>query len=360
MRRLGFALITVGGFALGVHGCKKSKAPGEEQSCPDGSAVVVVDCRTVVTYDARKVEVELGVKDWAQAGLSTSKEVLRMVTDGFAQADQEYVQACQMYNACALPAAAFQEGVRRSQEREREVRACLTLAEAGGAQGHRDALSCLHRAAVPPEKDTSLALSFVVQAQRGGAEQVATLGSGETLRTGDKMVFGLTLNKPAHVYMMQRTGPQRRLEVLFPNAAITTLTNPLPASQLIRMPPEGKSFRVNEEDIGLEEVFIIASEEPIGDLAGALDALSHGGGGATEQVSERVGSLFQEERPGCEDKSRGLEIVDDECPRSRGLTIDDDGAGADPFFAGQPASLRVRADPWDDTIVQVFTFQHAN
>jgi hypothetical protein len=350
-------------FCLGLlgakGGCGSSPPDGEQRSCPNWD-LVVMDCGTAVTYDARKVDADVEVANWAKANLSTSKEVLREVSEGFSSLDQEFQQACQAYNACAIPPEDFQKRLSASQDRERQVRACLAIAQtAEGPQASRDALTCLHQAAVPPEKNDDLALTFAVQAMRAGAGAPETLRGGETLREGDKMVFGVNVSKPAHLYLMQRTGPERRLEVLFPNPDIATVTNPIPANQMVRLPPKGQSFKVNGEDIGHEEVFVVASEQPLGDLGAALDNLRAGADPNAGKAAEtQMADLFGDGDKCSEDRTRGLDLASD-CDVTRGIQLDDTAAASDPFFAGQESSVRVRADPWDDTILQVFSFEHA-
>ena len=345
-------------LAVGCDRSGQAKNPGESQACPDGTTVVQVDCSSLLKYDAPKVDAQLQVMKWAKARVETSTEVLREVSDGFKHLDQQFHRSCAMYNACALDAETFQEQLARAETREQTVRACTALAEAAGddPEGYRAALTCLHQEAVPPSENDSLALTFTVQALRAGETETRTLHGGETLHTGDHVVFGLTLSREAHVYLLQRTGPERRLDVLFPNPATIPASNPLPGGQLVRMPPSGKSYRINESDIGTEQVFIIASTEPIADLARALESLA-GGQDAAGAVTSQVVDLFAEVQASCDDEARGLDPADD-CDLIRGLTPSDVGAD-DPFFAGTDASVRARAEPWDDTIMQVFTFEHA-
>jgi hypothetical protein len=186
----------------------------------------------------------------------------------------------------------------------------------------------------------------------------------------------VNVSKTANVYMFQ-TSPSGKVSVLFPDVRIGT-RNPLPAGATVRIPPPGQSFKVNEKDVGTENVFFVVSAKPIDNLAAALEKVK--GGQVTSVKDDRLLarlaaveprapsaapakrtvtpadcgatrglSLAEAEPQPCDRTTRGLDLT---AQTTRAIDVPSAGGGAT-----QP-SMVVRTDPGDDVIVQVFSFQH--
>ena len=82
-------------------------------------------------------------------------------------------------------------------------------------------------------KGPHLQVDLTVAAVRAG-EQPSVLRSGESLAQGDKVAFGVRLNRSAYVYLAERHS-SGGIEILFPNDGIET-KNPLPADTAVRVP----------------------------------------------------------------------------------------------------------------------------
>jgi hypothetical protein len=110
-------------------------------------------------------------------------------------------------------------------------------------------------------------------ARRGGSGEEKPLQNGEKLVAGDMVAFDFTVSPAAHVYLVQRTRATGALRVLFPNPDITSVGNPLPAGARVRIPGPDQAFEVDNEDLGLENVYVIASPRALPRLHDALARL---------------------------------------------------------------------------------------
>ena len=217
----------------------------------------------------------------------------------------------------------------------------------------------LYTTTVPPavQAQSALTLDLVVQAKRKGAASMEVLRDGARLHTGDQLVLGVRLSQPAHLYVFQRNEKKAAIEVLFPNAQINDLTNPIPALQTVRVPPRGNVFTLDANDIGEERVFVVASRVPLHDLQTALAKPSGAHDPSDAQLGQAVGNLFAEGSPECRDGQRGLTVTS-ESPCSaptRGLTPTP--TKGDDFFK-EESTLRARTLPGDDVILRTFVFHH--
>jgi hypothetical protein len=147
---------------------------------------------------------------------------------------------------------------------------------------------------------------------------------------------------------------------------------------------------VNDKDLGEENVYIVASREPIQSLDNALQKVKDGKVTAISQDSllKSFTSVAPGTAPaGC--KTRALELDTGSgaaaegpaCTRSRGLVLDapeeegvieqrpgnkgrvamgeEPAAGSKVAFTGRTV-MEVRTDPGDSTIVKVFPFKHVS
>lgn len=361
-------LVLLAGALLG--GCAsnrpKPNGGGESVLCPNGSVnagmtIRTVNCSTVVSFDGKEIEGSLALKELVSAGMKSADTVLREIDQAASDAQIQFTQLCETYNACNLRSEDFDARLKEAQDHFRAIRERLELVRA--AQGNpellRQAVGDLYAAVVPPARqaEAQVAMELVVQAKTtGGATRV--LRGGETLHTGDQLVFGVRVSQPAHVYAFQRKGPNAVLDVLFPNPQIATLGNPIPGLQLVRIPPTGQVFTLDDQDLGRETVYIAVSKTALTDLDAALRGVSTGGADAPKAVEQAVGDLFQQGSPECAGQPRGLEVTAEKgCgSMTRGLGVTP-AAGTDDFF-GDESSVAAQTRPGDDVILQTFSFVH--
>jgi hypothetical protein len=333
-------------------------------ACPSGTVnagktIVTMDCNTVVQYDANDLAATANVLDWVSVGLKQAPAVLRQVNDAATDAQLQFTQTCRVYNACQLRGDDFTERLAETQSYFRELRARVEEIKASAERPElvRVKLSELYTSSVPPEKraEQTLSVDFVVQAKTAEADSVRTLKNGESLRSGAEVVFGLRVSKPAHVYLFQRNATDGAIDVLFPNAAITTLRNPIQPGTLVRVPPSGNVFTLDEDDIGTEHVYIAVSTGVLGDLEHALRT-AQGKRQGEEELASAMGDLFAQGAPECRGVPRSLKITSKKgCGSlSRGLTL---APEKDDFFKGE-SSVRAQNAPGDDVILRTFTFEH--
>ena len=339
---------------------------GDNVVCPNGTpnagmTIRTVNCSTVVQYDGDQIESSVNIPGLASAGLKNVDKVLRAVDDAATDAQVQFSQTCELYNGCNLTSAEYRQRLDTAQAHFRGIRERVAVLQAsqGNPEVLRNTVHDLYRTTVPQavrDRET-LDVELVVQAKAADGGGPRVLKGGETLKTGDKLAFGVRVSQPAHVYVFQRK-PSGTLDVLFPNAAISSLANPIPPTELVRIPPQGAVFTLDDQDIGEERVYLAISKEPLADLAAALTNADGKKPQATEQVTKAMTDLFGAAAPECREKTRGLQISkEDPCTElSRGLkpTPADD---AD-FFKDE-SSVKATTAPGDDVILRSFSFVHA-
>src|SRR6185436_14679502 len=94
------------------------------------------------------------------------------------------------------------------------------------------------------------------------------------LPTNARIAFTVAVTPQAFVYIFQKA-PNGSLTTLFPDERIGT-SNPLQGGQNARIPGGKMSFRLNEKDLGIENVYIAVSRKPLERLEQALAKVSSG------------------------------------------------------------------------------------
>jgi hypothetical protein len=224
----------------------------------------------------------------------------------------------------------------------------------------RKEFNSLYRDVVPPGEinKKAISLELIVQAKRTGG-QIEVVKDGVSLRTGEEIVLGLKLSKSAYVYLFQHK-PSGTIEVLFPNNEFSKPENPIIPSDLVRIPPFGYSYVLNEEDIGEETIYIVVSKSELENLDTFLSDMEKGSKTAQKNVERTMVNLFNEHRPECAEKQRGLlpaaDTKDSECDlQFRG--VEPNRTENDKFFSSY-ASAQLQTAPGDDLLIQTFRFQH--
>lgn len=289
----------------------------------------------------------------------------------------ERARLCSEYNACSLDEATYAQRSAAIEERIRSLPPKIEAMANAKSYGERKrALDDIYRGYVPEEQRVE-ELTFrmgmraeLPQSAGGGAVDVQP---GASVPTNARVAFSVEVSRDAHLYIFQKT-PGGEVTVLFPEPRIGT-QNPLRAGTSVELPPNGQRFRVNEKDVGTENVYIVASRTPIQSLDAALQKVKDGS--VTQITQDKVLKAFTSVVPGAPPanancKTRALELdtgsgEGPSCTRTRGLVLDEPSGGAAPS-AGSTISapapmtgrtvMEVRTDPGDDMIVKVFPFKH--
>jgi hypothetical protein len=341
--------------ALGVVSCGGAPAPGGHMTCEGGDRIVL-DCASEVAYQGAKGSGSVGVFNVASGSASYEERAIRKVNDELARYVAVQTRLCRDYNACVLGREQYVAEAKRTREIfDRVARDAEAYSVAASEGAKRAALGRVYSAVVPEaqrseELSVSLAVDVELPAGAGGGR--LTLSPGAPLPTGARIAFRLQASKAAHFYLFQKK-PSGELAVLFPDARIG-VTNPVAAATPLEIPSGGRRFKVDDKDLGLENVYLVAARNPIARLDGALRKVTDGATLAVAPELRPVASIAVGGNDGC--RTRALELEGDAptgCVRSRGLSLEGDGPAA-----GANASLSVRTEAGDDTIVVSFPFEH--
>jgi len=355
---------------LALAGCSaagmgSNNEAGETRDC-NGQPRVMLDCSSEVSYQG--VSGEAGVDVMGMGAVSGKYEdrALRRVNDQVAQFVAAQTRSCREYNACVLSGEQYRAEASETRRKLQVIPAALEALKAAKSEPARArALDLLYRGVVPDDKrveEVTFRLGMVAEmpdALGGGTFSVAP---GGAVPTGAKVFFKLDVSKEAYVYMFQTT-PQGEVNVLYPDPRIGT-QNPVPARLATRI-PDRKSFRVNRKDIGTENLYMVVSREPVGDLSAALDKVKAGEVSTLAQ-SQMLQSVAMVAPPDKAKKCKTRALVMEGgggggggCTRPRGLELDDDPVRARGVTIGDvPAGVQVRTHPGDNLIVTVFPFEH--
>lgn len=364
-RTLSGLILSLGLFAAcGGNGAPVNTGGGEGGSsdCADGSRERL-ECKDVA-YDGVKVEGGAHVLNIAGVEGKAEQQALRKIDQQVERFIAAQRTACEEYNKCVL---SMNEYKARSQQYSAKLMGVGDLVQTinDGSFGERKkALYSAYTTLVPvANRPEHVAFDFgmtaTLPASAGGAPLM--LRPAEPLPTNSKVHFLVQTNAEAYLYLLQRTGPEKKLEVLFPNPRIGT-KNPLPGNSPQRIPGSTQHFRVNEKDIGMDYIYVVVSRKEIPAIQQAFEQVLEGKVTKLEE-SPLLARLDKMEigtpSEGC--KTRGLELEDaapapaaNACTRTRGLVLTDDTA------PGKRAkvSAAFATDPGDDVIVKAFPYNH--
>ena len=308
------AKIAMLGIALAVSACDKGKK---------------VDCDTEIKYDARKIAGEVKVGQYG-GSLSTEIEAVRQIDQVVERYMARWMSICKEYNAGVHTREEYaaQTNELRTQMKDLDE-LLLKLQSAPDAASYQLVIKQMYDAVVPAAERREIALDFTFSAAPPGSETLAPITDGTQLRSGSKLFVAVKPSVTAHVYLYQQSA-KGELVRLFPQPAIP-IANPIPAGQEVRIPPHPQTFRLNDQDIGIEKVYIVASLDPIPSLESAL---------AKDSVTVAEANCA----------ARGLELdAGTNCEGSRGLELDPGDA---------TVSIKAVSAAGDDRILQVFSFDH--
>jgi len=297
-----------------------------------------MDCDSGFDYDSRNFASKIEVGKIGGAEFESSKDAIRQVDQAVERYAQRWSTMCKEYNAGVMDKAAFNAQsmeLRRKMEELDELLVVLTTAP--DSASFQTALREAYVEMVP-EQSVNLEVQLAVTAQRPNESAFAVATQNAQLPSGTKVRFAITTNTAAHVYVYQ-VDPAGRVSVLFPDPRIA-ISNPVPATTALMIPPEPASFTVNDKDIGLEHVHVVASVRPMTQLATTMSQA------AADPATVTADQL--------ECNARGLEYeAGIECPKSRGLVYD-----SGPAAGGSEYSLQAVNAAADDTVHLVYDFDH--
>jgi hypothetical protein len=317
----------------------------------DGQSRPQLDCSSEVKYQGTNVDGGFTIAGLGGAKGTVEQKALRDIDKETANFIAEARRLCDEYNKCVLDKDTY--ATRSENMRRRMAQVPELLDGFKGAQdddARRAALAKAYRAIVPDAERTELQLSFSVVAQRANEAAASPLAADASVPTGSHLAFAVHVSRPAYVYLFQKSA-KGSVVVLFPDPRIS-IQNPVPATDDLRIPQGGASFKLDDADIGTESVYVVASLHPVTQLAAAAEQ-ARTGAAPTAPISQ-VTSIDS----GC--KSRGLSFEQDappagSCVQSRGLSFDD-GTPA----SGAKPSIAATTEAADDLIATVFRFQHTH
>ena len=298
-----------------------------------------MDCDSDFAYDSRNFATKVDVGKFGSAELQSSKDAIRQVDQAVERYAQRWSTMCKEYNAGIIDADAFNaqsKDLREKMEQLDELLVLLTTAP--DAASFQAALREAYVGMVP-EQSVDLEVELDVMAQRPGEADFALVAPNATLASGTKLRMLITTTVDAYVYIYQ-VDANGRINVLFPDPRIG-VSNPVPGATALHIPPAPASFTINDQDIGREQVHVVASAKPM-DLLQATMA----------RASEDPAAVTSEQ---LECNARGLEYESGvECPTTRGLVYD---AGAEAGAASQYSMKAVNAAA-DDAVHLIYGFDH--
>jgi hypothetical protein len=337
---------------------------GHPQHCAEGDRVQV-DCTSEVSYQGVDAHGNLSALGAFQASGQFQEVAIRRVNENIAQYIAAQTRLCRDYNSCAIDAATYRSESNKT--RDKLLAASDLAGKLGGTTSDSEQthlLDKLYSSVVPQaERTEELTFQMAVVAELppssgGGTFNVAP---SQPLPTNSRVAFAFQTSSDAHLYIFQ-VNASGEVTVLFPDPRIGT-SNPLRGGTATRVPSQGQTFRLNDKDIGVEKVYIVASRKPVTSLDSVAAKVNSG---QVTQVGQdpllaQLASVKPAGEADCQGtRTRGLELEGPpsqpgtaKCTRTRGLVLDaGDGAGTD------KPSLSARTAPGDDTIVKVFPFTH--
>jgi hypothetical protein len=184
------------------------------------------------------------------------------------------------------------------------------------------------------------------------------LQPGDSLPTGAQVSFSVEVSEDAHLYAFQAL-PGGAVSVLHPSAAMS-LDNPLRQGGAGRIPPGSAAFKLNDQDMGITEIYFVVSVEPMADLDGVFGDIAAGKVGkvADSPVLRKVAAVVPaSEAADCQPLDLSAPVSEG-CRRPLGEDIGS-AAGMDDSPGGiSSGSMLLRAPADRPVIVAVFAFDH--
>lgn len=238
-------------------------------SCKKGGSSGNPDCDSDIKYDARKVAGRVNVAKFGVEA-ETSVAAVREVDAAVERYTSRWRSLCMDYKNGAMTPEEYRVESRSLRERMEKLETQMLVLEAApDAASYQAALKQIYLTMVPAEQAVDLRLEFGVLAQKPGESSFTAVPPNGSIATGTKVYFSLKTTAQAHIYLYQET-PAGKINVMFPHPQMP-MANPLPAGQELRIPPAPGFFTLDAEGVGLEQVHLVASLEPLAQLATSLN-----------------------------------------------------------------------------------------
>lgn len=284
-----------------------------------GTAPGRAQCDTI-DYEARSLSARVNLAGRASIDIDTSKQAIREVDGWVEKYFAAWSTACNDYKNGALTREEYRDEstrIRQSMEHFEELAMRLSSSQSDDefATNLRDTWTAL----APATEKVDLSAALRVYVKRPGTSEFVVASPGASLPTGTQLYTTLRLAAPANVQFYQ-VDVRGKTNVLFPDPQIKA-TNPLPAGEELRLPPNGV-FELDDKDLGIEDLHVVV----------AADA---------------VPAPTDAEAPAADCKQRGLVFVADACPKTRGLVFKSEGSSIQASNAAAQRGLHM-----------VFSFHH--
>jgi hypothetical protein len=396
-RKRALAVLVLPAIGAVTTACPGPKPPPTIQ-CPPSEMRTMEDCSLAFNLDSQNIQGTVGAFNFLSANASTSTSAIRQVNDqlmGYAIKRQEL---CKQWNACIIDPTTYRqigdkmEAVIKTASDQRP--AAEQAAKNGDAQAGQAALGAI-------QSQMSFALEFTAYAlfpkdmskvpekpcppdiqdsQRYELQAPRVIAAGDRLPTGTHVTFQFASTAPVYVYLLQRTGATKQLVSLFPHAAGRDgqndpgipIPNPIPARQWVQIPAQGQDFCLDQNDLGMDRMFIIASINKLDSLDAAIQQIDSGQAGTIDKSNAALQAIdalptTPDQLPENCVNSRGF-VLDDHAqapppgapqacpPRSRGFVLDSHGSNP-----ASPTSFSAMSDPGANAmLVKVFPYDHAD
>ena len=310
--------------------------------CPDGTTRLPIACNSVSALKTRVMDANVGLPSLGLGfGGSYEEKAMGQITESTQHLALRLESDCQKYNACAVPADAYQSDQKRAEKH-------VTNVDALRSEATPQRADAIWENARPDLAANRLDLAYRLEARSpGGAFRVHT--SGEVLHSGDELRLAATVSQPAHLYVLLLSSNGTG-DVLFPNTAFQS-SNPAPAGTEVLIPPAALGVFALDNVTGEESIQIIASARPLTDIQARLEKMS--GGKPSKKVLEKVGNLLCD---GARTRGVTYKPASVACggARTRGITY-----LAKPIAgAANAVNQVVRARPNDEVIVRQHIIDH--
>jgi hypothetical protein len=370
---LSLPLACGGGQSGGASETASGKGGACEQARPTPAA-----CSGSSEAKLPKLEIEDASKQEQKAVQRINEQIQRL--------SAEQGRLCGEYAACAIDEETFEKSTAALKARVDALPGLLEGMKSAKTYGQRKrALDEIYQGVVPAEarvEELMFRMSMRAELPASAGGKTIDVQPGSALPTNARVAFAFEVTRDAYLYIFQKA-PNGTVNVLFPDARIGT-QNPLRAGAVAEIPPNGQRFRLNDQDIGLENVYIVASQGPVQSLDAALQKVKDGK--VTKISDDAMLRSFVAVQPGtapegCKTRALELDVGTGDgpsCTRSRGLVLEaaprpgqrmmsdvmgdekPSSSGARPSGLAGRAVMEVRTDPGDNLIVKVFPFKHTS
>ncbi|HVK67167.1 MAG TPA: DUF4384 domain-containing protein [Polyangium sp.] len=349
--QVGLGALAVAGIALLSASCVV-KSPG---SVACGEEVrPSVDCSSDLAAG------DIGVLNLASDTATFEDVAIRRISAETEKYVAAHTRLCRDYNACAIDKKTYDEEKKALLGLLSPVSSMIAAVKQASSEEERQAaLDTLYQHTVPEaerKEELTLTLSMEAELPESAGGGTRTVKPDEPLPTNTRVFFKVDVKPRAYVYIFQNN-TSSGLTVLFPDERIGT-KNPLEGGQASRIPSGDARFRLNDKDLGFEDIYVAASRTPLRSLDEALARVRDGK--VTRIKDDKLLDGMKHlpvAEAGAKKDLKCRDVGIERCPRIRGLELDLGGAsGSKPGF--KPASFVARTEPGDGLILKVFSFQH--